>query len=368
MNRTITTNRSRDQGWNSPGTPWKFSTRNGPELSYTAPFQDVRQRLSEFTEEAGLSLASPRRLRTVLVPLDGGSFGEHALPYALAIARKARATVRLVHVHSQGAVLPSNGISATNELRLSQKRPWKTYLEELVRRLAKVSSVPMIPVQLDGRDVVGSLREEARADVDLIVMATRGRGPLGRFWHGGIASGLMSRLPIPLLLVRGQQTLPEFVMEPAVRHVLLPLDGTPEAEQVTEPSTALGSLWGAHHTLLRVIRCTFDYVLGYGGPSPRPAHDTARAEAWDYLRRASARLQPYSQGIRSRILLTDESVAEAILRYAQDNGADLIAMTPRTRGWFARFIRGSVTDRVIRGARVPVLVLPSNLEKGQDRP
>ena len=36
--------------------------------------------------------------RTILVPLDGSVFGEHALPLALGIARRSSATVQLVHV------------------------------------------------------------------------------------------------------------------------------------------------------------------------------------------------------------------------------------------------------------------------------
>jgi hypothetical protein len=38
--------------------------------------------------------------RSILVPLDGSSFGEHALPLALSIARRANAHLQLVRVHS----------------------------------------------------------------------------------------------------------------------------------------------------------------------------------------------------------------------------------------------------------------------------
>src|SRR5437879_896181 len=36
--------------------------------------------------------------QTILVPLDGSTFGEQALPLALGIASQAKASVRLVHV------------------------------------------------------------------------------------------------------------------------------------------------------------------------------------------------------------------------------------------------------------------------------
>jgi nucleotide-binding universal stress UspA family protein len=39
--------------------------------------------------------------RTILVPLDGSAFGEHALPFALTIARRSDASIELVHVHAK---------------------------------------------------------------------------------------------------------------------------------------------------------------------------------------------------------------------------------------------------------------------------
>jgi nucleotide-binding universal stress UspA family protein len=37
--------------------------------------------------------------RSILVPLDGSAFGEHALPFALSLARRAGAQLHLAHIH-----------------------------------------------------------------------------------------------------------------------------------------------------------------------------------------------------------------------------------------------------------------------------
>ena len=42
-------------------------------------------------------------IRTILVPLDCSTFGEHALPMAAAAARQHGATLHLVHVHTNGS-------------------------------------------------------------------------------------------------------------------------------------------------------------------------------------------------------------------------------------------------------------------------
>ena len=62
-------------------------------------------------------------------------------------------------------------------------------------------------------------------------------------------------------------------------------------------------------------------------------------------------------GIYTQISLPDELPAEGILNSAEENGADLIVMGCRGRGTFANLLVGSTTERVIRFAKVPVLVV-----------
>ena len=62
-------------------------------------------------------------------------------------------------------------------------------------------------------------------------------------------------------LVRPHERQPDLKPEPQPRHVLIPLDGSPLAEQVLPLATALGGLTGAEYTLLR--EQSFDTVLTY---------------------------------------------------------------------------------------------------------
>src|ERR1043166_6447602 len=63
-----------------------------------------RRRLSQvrlrLTREIGrLSSGEVAMFRTVLVPLDGTPFGEHALPLAVSVARRSGAALHLVRLH-----------------------------------------------------------------------------------------------------------------------------------------------------------------------------------------------------------------------------------------------------------------------------
>lgn len=315
----------------------------------------------------GPMLTAPPHYRSLLVPVDGTPFGEHALPLALGIARRAGADVRVVHVH-----LPlesdfqchrshfESGLAAL--LRHRQQ----VYLEDLIRRLRKVTKVPVSPVFLEGRDIAASLGEAASDGTDLVVMATHGRGPLARLWCGSIVDDLMRRLSVPLLLVRGYDMPVNLADDPLVRHILTPLDGSKRAERVLEAAAALGNLTRADHTLLHVARPVIDDPVGDGRGAQRDSGDKQNAKLRRYLRRVADRLGGGTLQVQPRVVRDERPIAGAILRYAQVHDADLIALATRGHGWLAKLIRGSVADRVARGASVPVLLLRPDGEPGEE--
>ena len=54
--------------------------------------------------------------------------------------------------------------------------------------------------------------------------------------------------------------------------------------------------------------------------------------------------------------MVEEKPADAILHEAEDEHAGLIALETHGRGGLSRLFRGSVTDKVVLGAHVPILV------------
>lgn len=309
------------------------------------------------TREVGLTLVPPTRYRSILVPVNGSPFGEHALPLALGIARRTGANLRVVNVHSplQSSYRPET-LYSDGVLDGWGRQYQQVYMDGLCRRLARATSVPVTPVFMRG-EITESLAAESTG-ADLVVMATHGRGPLGRLWWGSVADTLMQRLSVPLLLVRGYYAPVDLTGDPLIRNVLIPLDGSKLAEQILEPALALGTLTDANHTLLGVTPSERDYSLGYPGTVPqRPVMHTQQAEAWSYLRGIVDRLRGRKHRVHPRLALTEMSIAKAILSCARTYDADLIALATRGHGGLTRLFRGSVAERVIRGASAPVLVL-----------
>lgn len=301
----------------------------------------------------------------LLVPLDGSSFGEQALPLAASLARRAGATVEVVHVHSPTDFYPAPSAVAPHiDERVRQDR--RTYLDTIVERLGSLARVRAAPTLLIGQPADALTEHAATQGVDLVVMSTHGRGPLSRFWLGSVADHLVRRLSVPLLLVRPTETPVDLSVDVGLQRILIPLDGSELSEGILPTAVALGKLMQASFTLMRVVDPTA--VTGANVPgftmssSGHPllaelqaAQDEQKSEAQVYLERVAGRLRSQAPGVEVRVISSREPAA-AILEEAQAERCDLIALETRGRGGLVRLLLGSVADKVVRGAMIPVLV------------
>jgi nucleotide-binding universal stress UspA family protein len=299
--------------------------------------------------------------RSLLVPLDGSTFGEHALPLALSIARRAGSTLNVVQVHEPLTPMYADSIApGTYEAEVKVLEQERAYLDGIVKRLASVSSVRVTSTLLEGPLIAETLNGHAGSTgADLIVMTTHGRGPLSRFWLGSVADETIRRATLPILLVRPQETAPDFTVEQVLRHILIPLDGSVLAEQVLEAAVALGGLMQSHYTLVRIYgplvdagRDSLRYATAGGSEPPT---EQLRAEAQDYLNPVAERLKVRGSSVQTHVALGQHAASD-ILDAAQRLGVDLMALETHGRRGLARLLMGSVADKVIRGASMPVLV------------
>lgn len=297
-------------------------------------------------------------METILVPLDGSPFGEQALPAALAIARRRPTRIALAHVHQ--LIIPTIAAAEApmfdptpDELMRQQET---AYLEDVARRLGAIWDGPITRTLLEV-PVADSLAYHAELiGASLIVLSTHGRGGVARAWLGSVADRLIRLSSVPTLVVRPGPDAPDFTHEPTMRHILIPLDGSALAEQAIELAMELGQLTHAHYTLVQVVEPALRSFL-IGGAEPTVDVD-AEAAAWkrasEYLDTIAARLREQGHTVWSEARIGN--AAAGILESAAVNGADLIAMTTHGRGGVARLLMGSVADKVLRSATVPMLI------------
>jgi nucleotide-binding universal stress UspA family protein len=284
--------------------------------------------------------------RSILVPLDGSAFGEHALPLALAIARRSGAALHVVHVHDVG----SDRLLTFYTLDPGVAQGERDYLASVAKRLTARAGVSVHPAFLKGETAEVLLGHAAATGADLVAMTTHGRGPLSRFWLGSVADEMARRSPVPLLLVRPQEPPPDLAEDVILRHLLIPLDGSPFAEQILAPAVELGRLMEADYTLLQVLP-----ALPPASTTDFSPQEQLRTPAQAYLHRVAEPLRRQGLQVRTEVVVHSHPAA-AILEESRSQVADLICLETHGRRGLPRVFLGSVADKVVRGAGGPVLL------------
>jgi nucleotide-binding universal stress UspA family protein len=295
--------------------------------------------------------------QSIIVPTDGSTFAEAALPLATQIALRAKAHISLLLVHQPPAVPLASGSGRLYDVLDRRIRESELgYLKRMGRAL-KDQGVDAEDSSLLSGAVADSLQVAIeRCGADLVVMSTHGRGGLGRIWLGSVADRLLHSITVPLLLVRpgteGRSPGPA-----VVERIVVPLDGSPLAETVLEHAVTLASLFSAELYLIRVVppavyvAPALDFPFAYD-----PALDVALTqEATDYLARVAGPLR--SRGLQVATAVDGSPlVAEALLAVVKATPGTLVCLSTHGRSGPGRVLLGSVADKLVRGASCPVFV------------
>jgi nucleotide-binding universal stress UspA family protein len=291
--------------------------------------------------------------RSILVPLDGSLPSEQSLSYAAALARRSGASLQLAYVHTPLLLGEGALYLGAPDIQLCEEE--KDYLLRVVDRL-KNTGLDKVSAQVLEGPIAETLQEHALGEgYDLVVMTTHGRGPVSRFWLGSVADQLVHRLPMPLLLIRTHEEASPPAGEPEVRKVLVALDGTPEMEQILQPAGELVKAIGASLTLLRVVPSVIRHSVQKQTAADAALADKRRAEAHVYLQRVADSLRDRGFAVQTRII-GHAHPAAAILNEAASGEYALLALETHGRRGLPRLFLGSVADKVVRGASIPVLV------------
>jgi nucleotide-binding universal stress UspA family protein len=139
--------------------------------------------------------------------------------------------------------------------------------------------------------------------------------------------------------------------------VLVPLDGSPLAEQALACAMMLGLGLPAELVLFRAVSIPPDTreVLDDAGLKAAALMEQLEAEANDYLRKVAGQLQ--GVGLSVRQVVRRGPAAEALLDYAEQQDIQQIVMTTHGYTGISRWTHGSVAERVLQSARVPVFLM-----------
>jgi nucleotide-binding universal stress UspA family protein len=171
---------------------------------------------------------------------------------------------------------------------------------------------------------------------DLVVLATHQREGMARWLHRAVAEPVARRAGTMTLFI--PQDVEGFIAlddgAVTLRRMLIPLDKVPRPQAALDVAAGLARIFGCHEVSFMLV-----YV---GATGDMPAVHEPRHAGWTWDR-----------------TVRRGDVVEQILDVGTAGAADLIVLTTQGHHGWLDALRGSTSERILRGARCPVLAIPA---------
>jgi nucleotide-binding universal stress UspA family protein len=287
----------------------------------------------------------------LLFPTDGSDAAADGLDYALDVAAEHDATLHVLNVADTNQdSLTRIGGQVVDVL----EDEGREVVDEAAERAA-ARGVGTVAEVLQGDPVKTIVDYAGEEDVDLIVMPTHGRQGLSRVLLGSVTERVVGSADVPVVVVDPEEAS-AFVYPP--RGILVPTDGSRAAGLALETAIDLARETGAALHVLHVIETA---SLGFDVRSAVAAGELdTKAESILADAVETAETAGVETVIRS---VADGRPYREIRSYVADHDVDLVAIGSHGETDFSRFVLGGVTNKIIRGSPVPVL-----LRREPDRP
>jgi len=292
-------------------------------------------------------------MKNLLIALDGSKQSEAVLPIALTLARRCEYRPVLLSVWETGREEQLQGETPElMELTARGTKDMEAYLHSLAPRLDEAG----LSATVDARaghpavEIFGAAQDHS---ADMIAMCTHGRRAVPGGRRGSVADKVLRGSQVPVLAVGPQAAVPEVRM----KRILVPLDGSTDAEEAIPYAIDLAHGLGSKIDLLRVVTP----ALGaYSGALPvHREHELDRhresvaAKYLDAVRDAHREERP-------RTHVETGFPAAVIADYVERANVDLVVMTSHSRYAAGLWTLGGVADSLIDGSAPVVLVRPSS--------
>lgn len=320
--------------------------------------------------------------KTLLVPLDGSSRAEAALPVARRIARNTGATLVLVRVVSFLSEYWPAMISAHPSLARAvveaDLEQATAYLEQVAASREMEGISVKITAQF-GPPAPTILGVATSYNSDLVVLCSHGLTGITHWMMGSVAEKIARYAAMPVLIVReGSIHLDDRYSNLAQPlRLLVPLDGSIGATTALEPGARLLLAMASpgQKTALHLARVCRQFSGNTITPEQHLREENERAQARGSLQQTASQIQqgnlaPFIAECSLPVtwsLLIDSDIAGALLRVAERGddtegagafgGCDLIAISTHGRSNFQGWTPGSITERVLHATRRPILIV-----------
>ena len=289
------------------------------------------------------------KFKHILVPIDFSEYADMALDYALFLAQKYDARITLMH----SIILFTGDID--DQTLLQRYEDETRAREEETFRLLKphMANARQKGVALDSRIVRGFSAAESIMEVieegefDLVLMATHGRTGFKKLMYGSVTEKVVRLSPIPVLTTH--QTLRKF----AIEKILVPVDFSEYSRSAAKTAIAMAEDFNAKIVFIHTVEEEFHPAFYAGHVASVFTVDK------DLKDRTVERMKAFIkyEHPQACYVVTEGRSYNEIAHYADHMGADLVVIATRGLSAIKQWLVGSTTERVVRLANCPVLII-----------
>jgi nucleotide-binding universal stress UspA family protein len=321
--------------------------------------------------------------KRIVVPLDGSSLAKQSLPIAARVARASGASLillRVLTILEEPDWGPTRGVPFDHQVITDKERAEAAaYLSHIIEERTELEGLGIVTVIAEGDAAQNILAIAQDRQADLIIMNSHGYTGFKRWVLGSVAEKVARHSTVPVFILR--EAVGSSTMLQAANHtirVMVAVDGSTLSE-VTLPfamSLAVALAYPAR-AALKLVRVL---SLAYSEAKIAVQNDRTAVEAKEYLASLEERICHNEEAAKlasiTATVTLDADIAGALIDLAEEGeegreleagersgGCDVIALATHGRGGFQRWVLGSVTERVLRRTKLPLLIVRPHVEK-----
>ncbi|MCF8258662.1 MAG: universal stress protein [Flavobacteriales bacterium] len=280
------------------------------------------------------------KIKRIIVPTDYSATASVALDHAIDMAKKFGASLALIHVLEEGAYAGIFSPSEKTEYVLREKA--QLHLQEEANKLEKKHGIHVSQEVRSGRIYDQIIEATKEADGDLIIMGTHGVAGWAEFFVGSNAFRVVTQSACPVLSIQG------YTKGHGFKHIILPLDRTPETRQKVRYAAALAKKYGSTiHLGAMLLEDT---------PEIRFDFEKKVKQITDYLDREEI--------AHEENILIGENLATMAMNYAESKKGDLMVIMTEQEYNLTGFLVGPYAQQIVNHCRIPVLSISPEEGKG----
>jgi nucleotide-binding universal stress UspA family protein len=300
--------------------------------------------------------------RKILLASDGSDDAALAATAAVDLSKRTGAELHIVHARGP---LPHDAYPTLvpERYQAPYEQGARRVLDEQVRRIEQAGGTVAEAHLVVGRPADAILDLGERIGTDLIVVGSRGLGPVKRLLVGSVSGSVVHHAKCPVLVVRGGAG-----QWPPTR-VLVGEDLSEDAHSAAELGVTLGKLMEAETLLVH----TYEGMPLHPETLPQDDRELYETMVKKHLEHVEPALEGRAaeladaHGLRPRVRIVPGESAQVLSEVAEEDGIpSLVVVGSRELGAGGRMLLGSTSTKVLMAASGPVLVCRRERETGDE--